>query len=113
MRILISLSPLMYREALALAIVRNRPYVEVRMTPPENAAEEVSGFRPHLMLRNDSDGLDGEMLTGVPCQVEVMYTDSMNARVLVAGRVEEVSDMGTDGLLAVVDEAQGMFSPGG
>ena len=113
MRILISLTPRMYRETLALAITHNRPRAEVRITPPENAAEELSVFRPHLLLRNDSDGLDGEVLDGVPCQVEVMYTDSMNARVFVEGRVEEVSDMGTDRLLEVLDRTAKTFSPGG
>ena len=110
---MISLAPRMYRETISLAITHNRPRAEVRVTPPENAAEEVKGFRPHLLLCNDSDGLDGEILAGVPCQVEVLYTDSMNARVVVEGRVEEVSDMGTDKLLEVLDRTAKTFSPGG
>lgn len=112
-RILITLNPRMYRETIALAILRHRPSVEVKVASPENAVEEVDGFRPHLLVRNDNDGLDGEVLTGVQCQIEVMYTDSMSARVTIGGRTEEISDMGTEGLLAVVDEAEGVLSPGG
>lgn len=112
MRILITLTPQMYREAIGLAILRHRPYIEVRMAPPENASEEVRGFRPHLLMRNDNDGLDGEALAGVPCRVEVIYTASMNARVVVDGRVEEIADIGTDELLKVVDKAEEMLSPG-
>jgi hypothetical protein len=35
----------------------------------------------------------------------VLYSDSMDARVYLAGRVEEAEDMSTEGLLRVADEA--------
>jgi hypothetical protein len=76
-----------------------------RIAPPEAVEEQVRAFEPHLLVRNDTDGIDHEVLAGVPCWVEVRYSDSMDAKVCLAGRVEEVEDMSTEGLLRVADEA--------
>ena len=109
MRILITITPQMYREALALVVHRHRPHIEVRLTPPENALEEVRNFAPHLLVRNDNDGLDPDVLADVPFWVEVIYTDSIDARINLDGSIEEVSDMTMDGLLAVVEKAEQMI----
>ncbi len=106
MRILITVSPLMYREALALAVHRHHPDFEVRIASPEDSHEEVSRFDPHLLVRAYNDGLDPLLLESVPCWVEVMYTDTMNARIALDGTIEEISDMPIDDLLRVVDEAE-------
>ena len=106
MRILITVTPRMYREALALAVHRHRPDLEVRIAPPENVSEAVRSFRPHLLVRHDSDGIDPGVLAGVPSYVEVLYTDSMGARISVDGSIEKISDMTIDDLLRVVDGAE-------
>jgi hypothetical protein len=106
MRILITVSPLMYREALALAIHRHRPDFEVRIASPKDSDEKVRRFDPHVLVRADTDGLDLLMLESVPCWVEVMYSDSMNARIALDGSIEEISDMPIDDLLRVMDEAE-------
>ncbi len=106
MRILIPVTPRMYREALAAAVHRHRPEFEVRMAPPEDIYELVGRFNPHLIVRNDNDGLDPQLLEHVSCWVEVMYTDSMNAKIALDGTIEEVSDIAIDDLLRVVDEAE-------
>ena len=106
MRALITVSPLMYREALAAAVHRHRPGFEVRMAPPEDIYEEVGCFNPHLIVRADNDGVDPVLLERVPCRVEIMYTDSMNAKIGVDGSIEEVRDIAIDDLLRVVDEAE-------
>ncbi len=108
MRVLITLSPRMYREAIALSIHRNRPGLDVRSAPPEDAEQELAGFLPHLLVHNDNATIPEVALTGIPCRVEVLYSDSMNARTHVGGRAEEVGDMGVGGLLGVVDEAAGL-----
>ena len=105
MRVLITVSPRMYREALALAVHRNHPGFEVRIAPPTESNKEVLSFRPHLLVHNDNDGLDQRLLSGVPCWVEVLYSDSMDAKISVDGSVEEVSDISTEDLLHVADEA--------
>jgi len=95
----------MYREALALAVHRHRPDLEVKIASPEDSSEEVRRFDPHLLVRADNDGFDPLLLERIPFWVEVMYSDSMNARVALDGSIEEVSDMPIDDLLNVVDEA--------
>jgi hypothetical protein len=104
-RVLVTLTPLMYREAIAYSLARSRPAFEVRITSPQRTEEEVRAFGPQLLIRNDTDGLEPGVLAGVPCWVEVMYSDSMDVRVCLGGRVEEAEDMSTEGLLRVADEA--------
>jgi hypothetical protein len=79
-RVLVTVSPLMYREAIARSLHQRRPDFEVRIAPPGAAEEELRGFRPHLLVHNDTDGLDRSVLEGVPCWVEVCYSDSMDAK---------------------------------
>ena len=105
MRVLITLSPLMYREAVAQSVRQSRPGFEVRIAPPETVEEEVRFFEPHLLVRNDTDGIDHKVLAGVPCWVEVLYSDSMDAKICLEGRIEEASDISTDELLQVADAA--------
>ncbi len=105
-RILITVSPLMYREALAAAVHRHRPEFEVRMAPPKDIYKEIGRFNPHLIVRADNDGVDPALLERVPYRVEIMYTDSMNAKIALDGSIEEVSDMTINDLLRVVDKVQ-------
>ena len=65
-RVLVTVSPLMYREAIALSLHQRRPDFEVRIAPPEAAEKEVRGFGPHLLVHNDTDGLDRSVLEGGP-----------------------------------------------
>jgi len=95
----------MYREAIALSLRQQRPYFEVRGAAPEAAEEEVKGFRPHLLVHHDTDGLDTKVLEGVLCWVEVCYSDSMDAKISVDGHLEEVRDISTYDLLRAADEA--------
>ena len=105
MRVLITVSPRMYREATALSLHQRRPHFEVRIAPPEAAEEEVRGFQPHLLVHNDTDGLDERVLESVLCWVEVCYSDSMDAKISVDGGLEEVKDISTGDLLRAADEA--------
>jgi hypothetical protein len=102
----------MYREAIAGYLLQQRPGYEVRSAAPEDAEEEVILFAPHLLVRDDTDGLEPGVLRGVPCRIEVLYSDGMDARISVDGRVEENPDISTDVLLEVADEAAaGMREP--
>lgn len=104
-RVLVALSPRMYREAVALSVQRNRPGLDVRCVPPKEAERELAVFRPRLLVHNDDAPIGAAALSCVPGRVEVLYTDSMNARVVSDGRAEEAGDMDTAGLLKVVDRA--------
>ena len=108
MRILVSVWPQMYREAIALAVSARRPLHEVRIAPPEAAEAEIARFRPHLIVRTDDDGLGPEALAGVPSRVEVLYTDGMATRIALDGRTDEIPDARLDDLFAAIDEAGGL-----
>src|SRR5215208_6264606 len=102
MRVLVTLSPRMYREALALSIQRQRPGLEVRISPPEVAEEELASFRPHLLIHDDTAHIPEEVLEGIPTRVEMLYSDSMDARVRADGMVSQMRDMSTEDLLRTV-----------
>jgi hypothetical protein len=112
LRILITITPRMYREAIAFYLRQRRAGYEIRIAAPEDAEEEVRVFAPRLLVRNDTDGLDPRVLMNVPCWIEVLYSDSMDARICVDGRVEENRDISMEELLRVADEAAaGMREP--
>jgi hypothetical protein len=106
LRVLIAVSPRMYRETLALSVHRHHPDLEVRIVPPEALTEETRGFRPHLLVRNANDGVEPEVLAGIPYWIEVLYNDSMNARISADGHVTEIRDITMDDLLKLVDEKE-------
>ena len=113
MRILVTVWPQMYRQAIALSVHARRPLHEVRCAPPGTAQAEIARFRPHLIVRTDDDGLGPEALAGVPSRVAVLYTDSMATRIALDGRTDEIPDASLEDLLAAVDETGGFVVPAG
>jgi hypothetical protein len=110
-RVLITVEPRMYREALALAVQSYRPDAEVMLVPESVLDGQVDGFDPHVLVRNDGGGAVPEwLLRGVVCRVEVLYTDSMATRVSVGERTFTIEDACIDDLLALVDEAGAIAS---
>jgi hypothetical protein len=104
MRVLVVLTPLMYREAIAHSLSQHRPHSEVRIASPEATAEELRSFAPHLPVHTDNAGLDRAALEGVPSWVEVGYSDSMNAWVYSGEYLANHEDISTDILLGLADE---------
>jgi hypothetical protein len=105
-RILVTTKPKMYREAIALALHRHRPDAEVMLVSAESLDGEIESFQPHLLLHNDKDGIPPEALESVTCRIEILFSDDMDARVVVDGEVTRIEDMSIDELLAVVDEVE-------
>jgi hypothetical protein len=120
-RVLVALSPRMYRQAVALCVQRGRPnLVDVRFAPPEAMEDELESFRPHLLVHNDARGdsrcgtvpIPETALKKVPHRVEVLYSDAMDVRLSADGRLIEVRDASTDDLLGAVDAAAGLADRG-
>ena len=110
-RILVTVEPRMYREAIAFALQSNRPEAEVMVVPEEVLDGQVKDFAPHVLVRNDSDQVVPEGLLGsVVCRMEVLYTDGMAARVSVGGNSFRIEDATMEDLLALVDEAEELLS---
>jgi hypothetical protein len=111
-RVLVTVEPRIYREAVARSILRASPGAEVRVVPPGDAEGEVALFRPDLLVHNDTAGIAGAALAGVPCRVEMLYSDSMDARVTADGVATRLRDMSTEDLLRTVAVAASLDEPG-
>ena len=64
-------------------------------------------MRPHLLVC--SEGFAPDALPGVVCKIEIMFSDGLDARIGVEGRVTEAKDVGTQDLLALVDQTEKMI----
>jgi hypothetical protein len=114
-RVLVALSPRMYRQAIALSIQRGRPeMVDVRIAPPEAMEQQLASFRPHLLVCNDPRGdahgggwdfVPEAALQALMHRLEVIYTNGMDARLHADGTITELRDASVDDLLRAVDEA--------
>lgn len=77
----------------------------MKIAGPDDAERELVTFRPHLLVHNDDAGFGRQALAGVPCRVEVQYSDGMDAVISVDGEVSRARDMSTEELPRVVDLA--------
>lgn len=98
----------MYREALALSIHRDRPDIEVVIAPAGTLDGETDGFEPHMMIRNDTDGADVSLREGVLCWIEILYSDGLNARISLDGKVWEIEDISIEDMVRLVGETEKM-----
>ena len=107
LRVLVTVEPRMYRETIAFAVQRHRPDSEVMLLSENVLDGQVDGFRPQVLVRNDSDGAIPErLLGGVVCRVEVLYTDGMAARINMGERSYTIEDASLEDLLSLLDEAE-------
>jgi len=90
-----------------LGLKRLRPDTKVMLVPEYVLDGQVEDFRPHVLVRNDSDGAIPEWLLGeVLCRVEVLYTDSMDTRISMEGRSYTIEDTSFEDLLSLLDETE-------
>ncbi len=72
MRIIVTVSPLMYREAIALSIYDRRPDSEVLIAPPWPMDVRGDRFGPHVLVHDAEEaGLPPALAGGVACRVRV------------------------------------------
>ena len=111
LRVLVAIAPTMYRQTLAEYLGKSRPSAEIRTADPEDLDGEVDLFRPHLVLSHDEVG-SGRRVRAFS-MVEILYSDSLDARVSVDDRdPARVEDMKIEDLLAVLDETEELISGG-
>lgn len=110
-RVLVTVEPRMYREAIALAVRSHRSEAEVLLVGAHALDGQVDDFDPHVLVRNDSDEPIPEVLLGsLVCTMEVFFTDGLAAQVSVEGRSYRIEDATLEDLLGLVDEAEGLVS---
>jgi hypothetical protein len=110
-RVLVTVEPRLYREAITIALQRDRPDAEVMLAPEVILDGQVRDFAPHVLVRSDSGGEFPERdLASVAVRLEIIYTDHMAARVTVGGRSSyTIEDASMDDLLSLVDEAEALI----
>jgi hypothetical protein len=102
-RVLVSIAPLSYREAVALSLTRHRPHLETRIAPPEDLDREVGSFEPRLVVCNE---VTQTVRENVPSWVQILLENGLEAVVSVNGQSLEVHDISMEDLLGAVDETE-------
>ncbi len=112
MRILVTVKPRMYRESVALSLYQHYPDFEVVLGDIGFLDEQAESFRPHLLIRNDTDGVNMDRRTVALGWIEVLYSDGMDARISVDGEVWNIKDISIGDLLVIVDQVQQLILDG-
>ena len=108
-RILITITPRMYREVLALSIHRRSLDYEVLLAPPELLDGEAGRFGPHVLVQDDEEA--GALLglpDGVLCSIRILKTDRIDAIIELDGTTSEVRDASLEELFEVLEKAEGL-----
>ena len=107
-RILVTTSPRLYREAIALSIHRHRPDFEVLLAPTDSLDGEAERFAPHALVQDaDEEGLPPGVPDSVVCRVRVLKTtERMDAAIELDGATSELRDISLDELFAALEEAE-------
>jgi hypothetical protein len=113
-RVLISIEPRMYAEALAFSIGRHRPHAEVSVLGPSEGLEDAvlgvrpHGVRPHLVVANRVPGTVREktfwMELDEPRAGERI--ELLGAEISADGYSRSVNDVRTAHVLAALDRAE-------
>ena len=113
MRILVTISPRLYREVLALSIHHRYPDFEVMLAPPDSLDGEAERFGPHALVQDaDVEGLPQAVPDGVVCRVRILITDRVDATIEVDGTTSEVHDVCLEDLFEVLEKAERLSSQG-
>jgi hypothetical protein len=109
-RILITISPRLYREAIALSIHRHRPDFEVLLAPTDSLDGEAERFAPHALVQDaDEEGLPPGVPDGLVCRVQVLKTtERMDAAIKLGGATSELRDVTLQELFAALEEAESL-----
>ncbi len=111
-RILVTISPRLYREVLALSIHRRRPDFEVLLAPPWPLDGRAERFGPHVLVHDAEEaGLPPALAEGVLCRVRILLADRVDAKIELDGTASEVHDVCLEDLFEVLEETE-MLSQG-
>jgi hypothetical protein len=109
-RILLTITPRMYREALALSIHRRRPDFEVLLAPPWPLDGKAELFRPHVLVQDAEEaGLPPALAQdeqGVVCRIRILTADRIEATIELDGTTSEIHDVCLEDLFEVLEAAE-------
>jgi hypothetical protein len=107
-RILITITPRLYREVIALCIHRRRPDFDVLIAPLWPLDGRAERFEPHVLVQDaDEAGLPPALAGGVVCRVRVLKKPyRIDVIIEVDGTTSEIRDPCLEDLLGVVEGAE-------
>jgi hypothetical protein len=107
-RILVTISPRMYREALALCIHRHRPDFDVLIAPPWLLDGRAERFEPHVLVQDAEEaGLPPALAEGVVCRVRILKKpERIEATIELDGTATEVCDACLEDLFRVLEKTE-------
>ncbi|MDQ3603655.1 MAG: hypothetical protein M3385_07340 [Actinomycetota bacterium] len=109
MRILITITPRMYREVLALSIHLRRPDFEVLLAPPGSLDGKAERFGPHVLVQGPGEAvLPPALPDGVLCRIQLLDTGRMDATIELDGTASEVHDVCLEDLFEVLEETESL-----
>ena len=105
MRILIAIEPRSYGQVIGNAVEKLRPHLKVVVVEPEDLVSEAERLQPEMLFSH----LKGsEMPTHhVGAWVALSVEPDIPSVTSVDGSLKEIENIDLDGLLAIVDEAEG------
>lgn len=108
-RVLLSIGPRMYAEALAFSVRQNRPRAEVSLLDPsEDLGAEVRRARPHLIVASGvpREAREGMFWVEVAEPVADQGARRLGAEISADGYSRSVGDGDTGHVLAALDRAE-------
>lgn len=102
-QILISITPRMYREVLALSIHGRRPDFEVLLVPPGSFDWRDERFGPHVLVQDANEAEPPVLSDSVVCRVRMLITHRVDVIVELGGTVSEIHDVRFGDLLGVLE----------
>jgi hypothetical protein len=107
-RILITITPRIYREVLALCIHRRRPDLEVLLAPAWPLDGRAERFEPHVLVQDaDEAGLPPALAGGVVCRVQILKKpERIEAAIELDGTTTELRDASLEELFVALEEAE-------
>ena len=108
-RVLISMGPPMYAEALAFSLRKHRPRAEVSLLEPsEDLEAEARRVRPHLVVANrvPREAKGGCFWVEVAEPVGGEGAKALGAEISANGYSRTVADVRTEHVLAALDRAE-------
>lgn len=109
MRVLIALNPLMYRQTILFFLAEHRPLIDLKSADPADLDQELSSFSPDLLICHETIPA---VRHHVVSQVEILYSDGLDALVCVEDRESRINNIGVQDLLNAVDETAELVSFG-
>jgi hypothetical protein len=110
-RILITITPRIYRELLALSIHRRRPDFDVLLAPPWPLDRKVERFEPHVLVQDSAEtGLPPALAEGVVCRIRILKTERIDATIELDGTTTEVRDACLEDMFVAIEEAERLSS---